>query len=234
MHAQERRAVAQQLHDALGRALLLGRRVLARRTLGPAAPTSGRALAPGRTIPHRRAISPGRTVPTRWTATTAAAAAGAAAGAGSVSPGRPVILGRAILRGRLLLGVPLVGVLGRSASRAASANARTPAPFVGGRRLLGVPFLGVRTGGATTIGRSRRGAPRGGGFAEDRVDQIGLAQPAKPFEAELVGDRVQVGQRAGLQLGAVEYCHVYSPSHTCGGRLAPGRVVAQRPAPVVS
>jgi hypothetical protein len=36
--------------------------------------------------------------------------------------------------------------------------------------------------------------------AEDGVDEVGLAQAPEPLEAELVGDRVQVGERAGLKL----------------------------------
>ncbi len=42
-------------------------------------------------------------------------------------------------------------------------------------------------------------------LTENRVDQISLAQAPEAVEAKLVGDRVQVGQRGRLQLGAVEY-----------------------------
>ena len=44
-------------------------------------------------------------------------------------------------------------------------------------------------------------------LAEDRVDQVGLAQAPEPLESQLVGYRVKVGKRARLQLGAFEYSH---------------------------
>jgi len=42
-------------------------------------------------------------------------------------------------------------------------------------------------------------------LAEDCADQLRLAQTPEAIEAELIGDRVQISQRARLQLGAVEY-----------------------------
>ena len=59
---------------------------------------------------------------------------------------------------------------------------------------------------------------------EDRVDQLALAQPPEAVEAELVGDRMQVGERAGLQLGALEYCHRASLL----GRMGAARLAAAR------
>ena len=79
------------------------------------------------------------------------------------------------------------------------AGASSPAAGVSSSALLG----GGRGGGPALDVAPRRRR----GLSEDRVDQLGLAQPAEALEAELVGDRVQVGERAGLQLGAVEYGH---------------------------
>lgn len=45
-------------------------------------------------------------------------------------------------------------------------------------------------------------------FAKDGVDQVGLAQTPEALKADLISDHVQVGQRAGLKLGAVEHCHL--------------------------
>jgi hypothetical protein len=42
-------------------------------------------------------------------------------------------------------------------------------------------------------------------LAEDRVNQICLAQTAKSVESELICDRVQVREGTCLQLGAVKY-----------------------------
>ena len=57
---------------------------------------------------------------------------------------------------------------------------------------------------------------------DDRVDQLGLAQPAKAVEPELGGDGVEIGERAGLERGAVEHGH--AGSFRLDVRLAPGRV----------
>ncbi len=45
-------------------------------------------------------------------------------------------------------------------------------------------------------------------LAQDRVDQIGLAQTPEALKSDLVGNQVQIGERACLQLGAVEHCHM--------------------------
>ena len=215
VHAQERGAVAEQLHDALGRALLAIRLLLlAGWTLAPRAATSASAgaLAPG------RAVSSARTLLARGTATTTTAAAVVV-----LAVIGPIVCGWALLRARLLIGVS-VWLFGRRAARAASANARAPTRFVRGGVLLIVGLSPTR-GAAAAVGRSSRRTP-GGGSAEDRVNQVGLAQPAITFEAELVGDRVQIGQRAGLELGAVEYGHVITLLPRVWGRLGGWRPVA--------
>jgi hypothetical protein len=52
---------------------------------------------------------------------------------------------------------------------------------------------------------------------KDGVDQIRLAQAPEAVEPHLIGDRVQVRQRARLQLGALKYSHVSSPDSELGG-----------------
>ena len=83
-----------------------------------------------------------------------------------------------------------------------SAAARAPAAAL----LLPGPFAAV-AGSVGVLAASHavpwRAALRG--VVEDRVDEVGLAQAAKTVEPKLIGDRMQVGERAGLQLGALEY-----------------------------
>ena len=55
--------------------------------------------------------------------------------------------------------------------------------------------LGLRLGGAGAVP---------GLAGEDRVDEVGLAQPAEAVDAELVGEQVQVGERALLERVAVQ------------------------------
>jgi hypothetical protein len=52
------------------------------------------------------------------------------------------------------------------------------------------------------LGRCR---PVAGLARDDRVDQVLLAQPAEAVDAELVGDQVEVGERALLERVAVQY-----------------------------
>ena len=67
--------------------------------------------------------------------------------------------------------------------------------------------------------------------AEDGFDQIRLAQAPEAVNAQLVGDRVQVGQGTCLKLRALEYGHIgYFSFGGCVGRLASHRV-GQRRAP---
>ncbi|MEZ5120831.1 MAG: hypothetical protein R2736_04525 [Solirubrobacterales bacterium] len=53
---------------------------------------------------------------------------------------------------------------------------------------------------------------------DDRVDQRGLAQATEAVDAQLASDRVQVGERALLESGAVEHGH--GMVSLGGGRLA--------------
>jgi hypothetical protein len=115
-----------------------------------------------------------------------------------------IILGLAVLRDRLVLLGLLVGIFGRPTARAASTHTWAPTRFDGYRSVCVLPLGGLPGVRECALGRSFRRTSLGGS-AEDRVDQLSLAQPAKSFEAELVGDRVQVGQRTVLESGAVEY-----------------------------
>jgi len=60
---------------------------------------------------------------------------------------------------------------------------------------------------------------------ENRVDEIRLAQAAEGVEADLRGDGVKIGERAGLERGAVEHGHVGS-SGKVGGHPATLRAAA--------
>ena len=98
------------------------------------------------------------------------------------------------------------------------------------RRLRARRRLGRRRAppASPRLGRGRRVVA--GLAGEDRVDQVGLAQAAEAVDAELVGEQVQVGERALLQRGAVQ-----DGGH--GGLLRYGSVGArprwrQRPATV--
>src|SRR5439155_18143741 len=114
-------------------------------------------------------------------------------------------LGLGLLVAGALVGGALLGVLVAVAAAAAAA-ATVPAPA--GRR-LGLLLLGARGG---------RLLPAL--LDEDGVDEIGLAQPAEAVHAELVGDQVQVGQRALLQRGAVQYGSHAGPLDSVGRRPA--------------
>ena len=97
----------------------------------------------------------------------------------------------------------------RRPARRASASAR--GVLRGARAPCGACVRAASAGArrSARLGARRLGARRlGGRLVEDRVDQLGLAKPPEALEAELVGDRVQVGERACLQLGALEYGHV--------------------------
>ena len=89
---------------------------------------------------------------------------------------------------------------------AAAAAAAAPAAAAALGRVLVVAKPAARglrdgrpaSGSAATSSASRRLA------REDGVDELGLAQAAEAVDAELVGEQVQVGERALLQGGAVQ------------------------------
>ena len=54
--------------------------------------------------------------------------------------------------------------------------------------------------------RRKEYEPRAVAARGAHLDQLGLAQAAEAVDAELVGEQVKVGERALLQLGAVQYC----------------------------
>ncbi len=99
----------------------------------------------------------------------------------SVASGRPPSARRGVLSGR--------PASGRARPRSGSSGAASD---------------GLIGGCAHGLAGAIRGRPV---LAEDRFDQLGLAQAAKAVQPDLVGDRVQVGQSACLKLGALEYGH---------------------------
>ena len=122
----------------------------------------------------------------------------------------------ALARGRLGLGL---GVAAAAAAPATPAAARGPRRGVGllvgglgrlrgvgGLDRLGELGLGLGLGTRGSLGlRVGVRLGRAGLTGDDGVDQLGLAQAAEAVDPELVGQQVQVGERALLQLGAVEH-----------------------------
>ena len=128
--------------------------------------------------------------------------------------------------GRLVVAVPAVAiglVAARPAATAAGA-APAPGPRVGLLGLL-VDDLGLGDGHlvAVVLAVLRRHVVAAG-IAQDAVDELGLAQAPEPVDAELRGDRVQVGERTGLEGVAVQHRHEVLLEHGVGGQ--PGRVVS--------
>jgi len=91
-------------------------------------------------------------------------------------------------------GLVLAGLLGFGAPAAARPPGATRAPGVLARG-LSVPTATL----CGTVGLA--------GVLDDRGDQLVAAQAPKAFDSELGGDRMQVGERAALELAAVEDGH---------------------------
>ena len=124
----------------------------------------------------------------------------------------------------LLLGLGLVvlavrdGLVGGLAAPAAAAAAARAGLGLGGDLVDGL--LGDRLGVVAAL------------VGDDPVDEVGLAQTAEAVEAELRGDRVQIGEGARLQGGAGQHGHEassYVASVSVGIRF---RVVAAAGDPV--
>src|SRR5439155_20956889 len=81
-------------------------------------------------------------------------------------------------------------------------TARTPAPATAPTAARALGGLGVRSGVLDCAG-----AVLAALAGEDRVDEVGLAQPAVAVDAELGGERVQVGERAVLEAAAIQDGH---------------------------
>ena len=122
-----------------------------------------------------------------------------------------------LLLGRRLLALRVL-VLGAAPAATATPAATAPA----GGTLLAL-LLVVRLVGVGVLGRLGLGVGLSLGLGlhiglgglpavallagEDGVHEVGLAETAEAVEAELRGDGVEVGKRAGLQGGAIEHGH---------------------------
>src|SRR5215212_824241 len=110
------------------------------------------------------------------------------------APAAPAVRGVLVRRALLDLLLALDLGVGLGAARAARP---------GGGRLL------LRRGGRLRLRLGRgpgvRAGTRTGLAGDDRVDQLRLAQAAKAVDAELVGDQVEVGERALVERVAVEH-----------------------------
>ncbi len=138
----------------------------------------------------------------------------AASSATATARARATLLGVLLDLGLLLrFGVGLLGLLGVLFAPAQAGGAAFAGP--GSRRRLALAALVARRGLA-------------GGLAQDRVDQVRLAQAPEAVEADLVCDRVEIGQRARLQLGAVEYSHGVFPLFSWMGGWRPAALVSGR------
>ncbi len=94
---------------------------------------------------------------------------------------------------------------GRAVVLVAAAATPATAPAAGALGLIVAVALGGR-GSLDDLGLLGGLIHLGGtGLAlEDRVHELGLAQTAEAVHTELVGEQVQVGQRALLQSGAIQ------------------------------
>ena len=119
-----------------------------------------------------------------------APAAAAAAAAPAARAG-----GRVLVGGAVLLGLGLDAASASASASVSTSESATGAALARERR------RGLGASSSSHLGGRRLGA---GLARDDRVDQVGLAQAAEAVDAELVGDQVEVGERALLERVAVQ------------------------------
>jgi hypothetical protein len=132
--------------------------------------------------------------------------------------------------GLLVLGLLLLGLLASVEVVGGATPAAAPAAAPRARRRLGGGLVDdVRADADADVAVVVVAlAPLVG---DDALDELGLAQAAEAVDPELGGDRVQIGERAGLQRGAGQNGHGSSFVGVGVGRR-PGRVVSAPGDPV--
>jgi hypothetical protein len=126
---------------------------------------------------------------------------------------------RARRRRSAALAVGLLAILARGSAAAAgatSAASRTPRAAALGRLRLALLGRGVLAGRSVVIAL----------LTDEAIDQVSLAQTPEAVDAELVGDCVEVRQRARFELRAVEYCCHLSDSFCRMGGWRPAALVS--------